>query len=127
MLNIPKNEGFSLSKKNSRKEGLRIGNREEAAPGTPLHRKNLDGKVKGEANIDGTIFIDHSVEPNSLEERLILNHEMKHLTDMKIGKLFYDDNHIKWNGEEFPRDKGKILYNGEWIPEGSKAFPWEQH
>ena len=46
---------------------------------------------------------------------------------MKLGKLDYDDNYIKWNGRTYPRKKGKILYNGEWISEGSKEFPWEKH
>ena len=45
---------------------------------------------------------------------------------MKIGKLSYEDDHIKWNGVEYPRMKGKILYNGEWVPEGTKNFPWEK-
>ena len=101
--------------------------REEASPGTPLYRKKLDGGIRAEANKDGTIFIDESVEPGSDEERHILTHEMKHLTEMKIGKLDYDDNHIKWNGRTYQRKKGKILYNGEWVSEGSKEFPWEKH
>ena len=101
--------------------------KEEASPGTPLYRKKLDGNVQGEANDDGTIFIDESIEPGRAEERQILSHEMKHLTDMKIGKLKYDDAWVKWNGVTYPRAKGKILYEGEWIPEGGKQFPWEQH
>jgi len=101
--------------------------REEACPGTPLYRKNLDQGVQAEANNDGTIFIDKSVKPGSAEERKILAHEQKHLTDMKIGKLKYDDNWIKWNGTEYPRSEGKILYGEEWIDEGSKEFPWEKH
>ena len=102
-------------------------NKEETSiPGTPVLRKNLEGSVKGEANDDGSIFIDHKVTPGSEEEKHILIHEMVHLTDMKTGKLAYDDNFIKWNGETYPRKDGKILYNDEWIPEGTKDFPWEQ-
>ena len=100
---------------------------EEACPGTPLYRKKLDEGIQAEANDDGTIFIDESVEEGSSEERKILSHEMKHLTEMKIGKLKYDDSWIKYNGIEYPRAKGKILYEGEWIPEGGKGFPWEKH
>ena len=91
-----------------------------------MFRKKLDGGVRAEANKDGTIFIDESVEPGSAEERIILAHEMTHLTDMKIGKLAYEDDYIKWNGREYPRKKGKILYDGEWVPEGTKTFPWEK-
>jgi len=100
---------------------------EEACPGTPLHRKILGEGIQAEANDDGTIFISQSVEAGSAEERQILTHEVKHLTDMKIGKLKYDDNSIKWNGIEYPRAEGKILYEGEWVPEGGKEFPWEKH
>ena len=100
---------------------------EEASPGTPLYRRKLDGGIQAEANSDGTIFVSESVEPGSKEETKILSHEMKHMTDMKIGRLKYDDNYIKWDGKEYPRKNGKILYNGEWSSEGEKHFPWEKH
>ena len=130
MPEFSKNTGFKLSnpaKRPMTDRKLLFGDREEASPGTPLYRKDLEGGVKGEANADGSMFIDRSVQPGSKEERQILSHEMKHMTDMKTGKLKYDDYHIKWNGEEFPRQGGHILYNGDWIPEGSKDFPWEKH
>jgi hypothetical protein len=107
--------------------GRFFNSKDEAAPGTPLYRKKLDGNVQAEANDDGTIFIDESVEIGSTEERQILMHEMKHLTDMKIGKFKYTDDKITWNGMDYPRQEGKILFEGEWIPEGGKQFPWEQH
>ena len=94
---------------------------------TPIYRKKLDGGVLGEANKDGSIFIDKSVKPGSTEERDILSHEAKHLTEMKLGKLKYDDNSITYDGIRYPRKNGKIKYYGKWIPEGSKDFPWEQH
>ena len=50
---------------------------------------------------------------------------MVHLTDMKTGKLSYNDDSITWNGETYARKNGKILYNNEWVPEGTKDFPWE--
>ena len=130
MPNFKPNTGFKLGGQGGPKgvdRRLNLGGREEACPGTPLYRKTLDNGVKAEANNDGTRFTDESVEPGSSEERQILAHEMKHLTDMKVGKLKYDDNWIKWNGEEYPRNKGKILYEGEWVLEGDKQFPWEQH
>ena len=123
------NTGFKLG--GQRPKGvdrrLNIGGREEACPGTPLYRKKLDGGVGAEANKDGTIFIDESIEPGSAQERQILAHEMKHLTDIKVGKMDYEDDYIKYNGQEYPRKNGKILFNGEWTPEGSQDFPWEQH
>tara|TARA_R100000808_G_C2148143_1_gene156250 strand:- start:1790 stop:2179 length:390 start_codon:yes stop_codon:yes gene_type:complete len=129
MPKFSKNTGFKLSQHRPGMvdRQLNIGNKEEACPGTPLHRKTLKGTIKGEANADGTIFIDNSVEPGSAEERAILMHEVKHLTDMKTGRLAYDDNWIKWDGQKYPRKSGKILYNGKWVLEGEKSFPWERH
>ena len=99
---------------------------DSSIPGTPVLRKSLKGGVLGEANNDGSIFIHKKVKPGSEQEQHILMHEMVHMTDMKIGKLDYDDNHIKWNGVVYPRKGGKILYQDQWIPEGDKSFPWEQ-
>ena len=120
---------FKLPNQENKKTstGRFFNSKEEAAPGTPLFRKKLDGGIQAEANDDGTIFIDESVESGSAEERQILMHEMKHLTDMKIGKMKYTDNSLTWNGQEYPRENGKILFEGQWVPEGCKQFPWEQH
>ena len=86
----------------------------------------LDDGIAGEANNDGTIFVDENIEDGSVEEAEVVAHEGKHMDDMKKGILDYEDDHIKWNGKEYPRMKGKILYNGEWLPEGTKNFPWEK-
>jgi hypothetical protein len=54
---------------------------------------------------------------------------MRHATDMKIGKLKYDDNSVTYNGEVFPRKtidgKDMILVEGEWKEAGDHNFPWE--
>ena len=95
-------------------------------PGTPVLRKKLGKGILGESNNDGSIFISHKLKPGSEEEKHVILHEMKHQTDMKLGKLAYNDDCIKWNGEIFERKDGKIFYNNEWAPEGSKHFPWEK-
>ena len=104
-------------------------NKDDASiPGVPVIRKDdLASGVMAEANMDGTIFISDKVEPGSQEERKILMHEMKHLVDMKVGKLAYTDNDITWMGETYPREKGMINFEGQWLPEGSTEFPWEKH
>ena len=103
-------------------------NKDDASiPGTPVIRKKLAGGIKAEANMDGSIFLDPSVEPGSEQERAILMHEMKHLVDMKTGKLSYTDESITWMGQNYERKNGKINFNGEWLPEGSHEFPWEGH
>ena len=103
-------------------------NKDDASvPGTPILRKDLAKGIMAEANNDGSIFLSNKVEPGSAEERKILMHEMKHLVDMKVGKLAYTDDDITWMGESYERKKGKINYNGEWLPEGDPTFPWEKH
>ena len=96
-------------------------------PGTPVIRKDdLPPGVLGESNNDGTIFISDQLVPNSSEEAHVIMHEMVHQTDMKVGKLAYGDHFLKWNGEVYNRQDGMIEYNGQWLPEGSKEFPWEK-
>ena len=98
-----------------------------SVPGTPVIRKKLDKGIKAEANIDGSIYISDEVIPGSMEERAVLQHEMKHLIDIRIGKLSYTDDNITWMGEDYERKNGKINFEGKWLPEGSRDFPWEQH
>ena len=75
----------------------------ESIPGTPIIPMPLEEGIMGEANMDGTIYVNENLDPNSFEYRQVINHEMRHATDMKIGKLAYTDNSVTYNGEEFPR------------------------
>ena len=101
-----------------------------SVPGTPVIRVPLEEGVLGEANMDGSIYINENIMPGSYEERQVINHEMRHATDMKIGKLEYGDDYIKWNGETFERKtrygKDMILIEGTWKEAGHGEFPWEQ-
>ena len=99
--------------------------RKEMVGETPIIRKSLGEGVKGEANSDGSIYISVDIEPNSAEERNTLIHEMRHATDMKIGKLGYDDNYVYWNGAKFPRENGFIHYFDQKLEEGDVRLPWE--
>jgi len=101
-----------------------------SVPGTPVIRVPLEEGVMGEANMDGTIYINENITPGSAEERQVVNHEMRHATDMRIGKLEYGDYHVKYNGETFPREtingKDMIKVEGEWREAGDHDFPWEE-
>ena len=98
-------------------------------PGTPVIRKSLEEGVLGEANMDGSIYISDKIIPGSEEERQVVNHEMRHATDMRVGKLEYGDDYIKYNGDTFVREtrNGKDMINiyGEWKEAGDTGFPWE--
>ena len=100
-----------------------------SVPGTPVIRKPLAEGIMGEANMDGTIFINENITPGSEEERQVINHEMRHATDMKLGKLAYDDNSVTYNGERFERKtingKDMIIVDGVAKEAGSDDFPWE--
>ena len=99
-------------------------------PGTPVIRKPLDEGILGEANMDGSIYISDKIIPGSEEERQVINHEMRHATDMKIGKLSYTDDYIMYNGEKFERKningKDMIIVDGVAKEAGSEGFPWEK-
>jgi len=100
-----------------------------SVPGTPVIRKDLEPGVLGEANMDGSIYLSNTVPPNSPIEKEVLLHEMRHATDLKIGKLVYGDNFIKHNGETYPREtrngKDMIKFEGKWKEAGNGGFPWE--
>lgn len=100
-----------------------------SVPGTPVIRKDLEEGVMGEANMDGTIYINSNIPPGSDMERQVINHEMRHATDIRVGKLKYADDHIKYNGDTFERKtiegKDMIKVEGEWKEAGHTGFPWE--
>tara|TARA_R110002020_G_scaffold40776_4_gene120366 strand:+ start:756 stop:1178 length:423 start_codon:yes stop_codon:yes gene_type:complete len=102
---------------------------EVSVPGTPVIRKPLGDNIMGEANMDGSIYLSENIIPGSREEGKVLSHEMRHATDMKIGKLKYEDDYIKYNGETYKRQtiegQDMIHYNGKWTQAGSTDFPWE--
>ena len=100
-----------------------------SVPGTPVIRKPLGEGIMGEANMDGTIFINENIVPGSAEEKEVVNHEMRHATDMKIGKLAYGDNFVKYDGMTYPRvtmnGKDMIIVDGVAKEAGDHDFPWE--
>ena len=106
------------------------GDPDASVPGTPVIRKKLEPGVMGEANMDGTIYISDKLVPNSFEEKQVINHEMRHATDIKTGKLKYTDNYIQWDGNTYARQtingKDMIEFEGQWVEAGAITFPWEE-
>ena len=100
-----------------------------SVPGTPVIRVPLEEGVMGEANMDGSIYVNEQIVPGSYKDRQVINHEMRHATDMKIGKLSYADDHVMYDGERFERmdinGVDSILVDGEWKEAGHTGFPWE--
>ena len=100
-----------------------------SVPGTPVIRKPLGQGIMGEANMDGSIYINQNIAPGSKEEKQVVNHEMRHATDMRIGKLAYGDDFVKYNGITYPRKtingKDMIIVDGVAKEAGDHDFPWE--
>jgi hypothetical protein len=98
-------------------------------PGHEVIRKNLGPDILGEANMDGSIFISNKIQPGSSEENQVLLHEMRHATDMKLGKLAYSDDAVYYDGVTYPREtingKDMIKVDGKWTEAGGD-FPWEK-
>ena len=131
--------GFKLGKgKKSNMQGGNITSKmrfsqeagsDASVPGTPVIRKPLGQGIMGEANMDGSIYINQNIEPGSQEEKQVVNHEMRHATDMRIGKLAYGDNFVKYNGITYPRKtingKDMIIVDGVAKEAGDHDFPWE--
>ena len=105
------------------------GDPDASVPGTPVIRKDLEPDVMGEANMDGSIYISEQIIPDSFDERQVISHEMRHATDIKIGKLEYAGDYVKWSGITFPRQtvngKDMIQVEGRWKEAGDGGFPWE--
>jgi|TARA_R100000234_G_scaffold70071_1_gene43035 hypothetical protein len=105
------------------------GDSDISVPGTPVIRKPLAPGVMGEANMDGSIYINENIVPGSDEEKEVINHEMRHATDMKVGKLSYGDDFVKFNGVTYERKdingKDMIIVDGVAKEAGSSDFPWE--
>ena len=98
-------------------------------PGNEVIRKQLDEGILGEANMDGSIFISNKIQPGSSEENQVLLHEMRHATDMKLGKLAYSDDAVYYDGITYPRETingiDMIKVDGQW-KEAGDDFPWEK-
>ena len=111
------------------KQKLSFKSDDASIPGNPIVRKKLDEGILGEANMDGSIFISDKIQPGSPEENQVLLHEMRHATDMKLGKLAYSDDAVYYDGVTYPREtrngKDMIKVDGQW-KEAGDDFPWER-
>ena len=110
--------------------GVEAGESDISVPGTPVMRKPLGEGIMGEANMDGSIYINSNIVPGSYDERQVINHEMRHSTDMRIGKLSYGDDFVRFDGVTYPRKtingKDMIIVDGVAKEAGSSDFPWEK-
>jgi hypothetical protein len=104
--------------------------KETSTYGTPVFVKDLGGDIMGEANNDGTIFIDKSVKGEQKQE--VVEHEKKHLDQMGQNRLSYDNNTVTWKKDTrtparvYKREGGRLIdtKTGKSDMEGG-SFEWE--
>tara|TARA_R100000697_G_scaffold27244_1_gene35934 strand:- start:306 stop:707 length:402 start_codon:yes stop_codon:yes gene_type:complete len=119
----------TIAQQGSLKKKLSFKTDDASIPGNPVIRKTLGPNILGEANMDGSIFISNKIQPGSSEENQVLLHEMRHATDMKLGRLAYSDDAVYYDGITYPREtrngKDMIKVDGQW-KEAGDDFPWER-
>ena len=119
----------AIAQQGNLKKKLSFKTDDASIPGNPVIRKSLDEGILGEANMDGSIFISNKIQPGSSEENQVLLHEMRHATDMKLGRLAYSDDAVYYDGVTYPREtingKDMIKVDGQW-KEAGDDFPWER-
>jgi hypothetical protein len=104
--------------------------KETSTYGTPVFVKDLGGDIMGEANNDGTIFIDKSVKGEQKQE--VVEHEKEHLKQMGQNRLSYDNNTVTWKKDTrtparvYKREGGRLIdtKTGKSDMEGG-SFEWE--
>ena len=104
--------------------------KETSTYGTPVFVKDLGGDIMGEANNDGTIFIDKSVKGEQKQE--VVEHEKEHLKQMGQNRLSYDNNTVTWKKDTrtparvYKREGGRLIdtKTGTSDMEGG-SFEWE--
>ena len=104
--------------------------KETSTYGTPVFVTDLGGDIMGEANNDGTIFIDKSVKGEQKQE--VVEHEKEHLKQMGQNRLSYDNNTVTWKKDTrtparvYKREGGRLIdtKTGKSDMEGG-SFEWE--
>ena len=112
--------------------GFKLGREKSGFKGpdnTPIFRKDLEGGVQAEANMDGSIYIDKNIPTSGEMFKRTIRHEMKHKEDIETGKAAYGDEWVMWEDNIYFRREvnGENVIdgpNGRW-PEGHPNHPWE--
>ena len=94
-----------------------------------INRKDAGKGAIAQANMDGSMDIDPSVDLNSPMGRRIIKHEQKHLEQIESGRAAYGDNWVMWEGKVYVRKEENGIPviegpNGR-LPEGHPNHPWE--
>ena len=101
------------------------GTSDNMVSGVRVEFADLPEGTMGECHREGVIYISNDIEKDSEDYNRVLQHEMKHMTHFKLGRVDYDDETLTFDGVTYPRKDGYILDEGEWYEEGDVDLPWE--
>ena len=112
----------------SEKRGVKNSSYKKSS-GAPIFKKKLEEGVMAEANMDGSMFVDPSVNLNSKLGQRVIRHEQAHIDQMESGRAAYGDQWVMWEDNIYFRkevDGEKVIDgpSGRW-PEGHPNHPWE--
>jgi len=96
-------------------------NEEASEHDMPVFEKKLEGGIQGEANRDGTIFVQKGLSQDKINKAV--EHEKVHLKQMGQGKLGYTNDVVTWKRDTKSPMK---VYKREDMLEGAHNLPWEK-
>lgn len=96
-------------------------NKEASEHGMPVFEKKLEDGIQGEANRDGTIFVQKGLSQDKINEAV--EHEKVHLKQIGQGRLSYDNDKVTWKRDTKSPMK---VYKREDMLEGAHNLPWEK-
>ena len=113
--------------------GFRLGSESrdfKSSKNVSVNKKVIGDGAMAQANMDGSIDIDPSINLDSPLGRRIMKHEQCHLEQIKSGRAAYGDDWVMWEDKIYMRkeeDGVPVIDgpNGRW-PEGHPNHPWEQ-
>ena len=98
--------------------------------GKIIPKDDLEKGILAEANMDGSIFVDSKMNPNSEKFQRTLRHEQQHVEDMDAGRAKYGDEWVMWEDKIYMRKEidGEKVIDGPAgrLPEGHPDHPWEK-
>ena len=118
--------------KKKKKMSFKLGNEGRSfknASNVSIRRRDAGDNALAQANMDGSIDVDPSVNLNSSIGRRIIKHEKCHLDQIESGRAAYGDSWVMWEDDIYIRKEINGISiidgpNGRW-PEGHPMHPWE--
>ena len=109
---------------------FKLGSEKRGLKDSNIFKKNLEGNTLAETNMDGSMYVDSSVDLDSKLGRRVVKHEQAHIDQIDSGRAAYGDNWVMWEDKIYIRkeEDGVAVIdgpNGRW-PEGDPNHPWEQ-